>query len=129
MSDKARAAIERNLKAAEEQAAKWREALATYDAAVESAFEAEMVRLNPPRSAVINRINKRQRVGPDIQAAIDSIPEGQEFTLPDVFDRFSNKALDYETSRPSISIWLGYLAQEGKLKKIKRGKYIKEKSA
>ena len=127
MIDRHRAAIVKNLKAAEEQAERWRKTLAAYDAAVQSAFEPEQIRMKPARAAVM-RANKRQKVGPAIREAINSIPEGQEFTLQDVFDRFPDEGFDYETSRPTISLRLSELAEnDGPLKKLKRGKYVKVK--
>jgi hypothetical protein len=70
---------------------------------------------------------QRQSVAYEIEAAINAMPQGRVFGLRDVFERFQNKELDYEKSRPSISIRLAALVREGRIEKIKRGEFKKPK--
>ena len=131
MADVFRTQIVASIQEAEEAVKKWRNVLDAYDEAVAQSQLLKMRRRrfpNVPELVLEPTSPQRQSVGPEIVAAVNSFPEGQEFTLKDVFKRFPNKTLDYGKSRPSISIWLAERERAGDLTKIRRGVYVKLKS-
>lgn len=121
-TDEIRAAILRNIANTANQLEKWKSVLKTYDEAKQSHFEPEMVKTRFPQSKPTSM--RQYGLQGEIRTAVANIPEGQEFTLSDVFNLFPTKGLDYEKARPSISIFLSELAKKGSLEKIKRGTYV-----